>query len=148
MGPTKAPSRDGFPTFLFQKCWHIMGNERDGLSQWARTNRNGPCIANLLFTDNCILFGEASLKGAKDLMMKKSDNQSTQFLSKVGKEVFIKAVLQALPTYTMACIFLPNLFVMRWRVLWLGFGGKRLMVKEEFIGVNGGNCVSPRMNEV
>lgn len=27
MGPTKAPSEDGFPAIFFQKYWHIIGNE-------------------------------------------------------------------------------------------------------------------------
>lgn len=27
MGPTKAPSDNGFPAILFQKYWHIVGSE-------------------------------------------------------------------------------------------------------------------------
>ncbi|KAK5842646.1 hypothetical protein PVK06_005024 [Gossypium arboreum] len=39
---------------------------------------------------------------------KRIDNCSTRFLSQGGKEVFIKAILQAILTYTMACCLLPN----------------------------------------
>ncbi|KAH1063909.1 hypothetical protein J1N35_028896 [Gossypium stocksii] len=45
----------------------------------------------------------------KDRIKKRIDNWSTRHLSQGGKEVFIKAILQAIPTYTMACFLLPNL---------------------------------------
>ncbi|KAL1156560.1 hypothetical protein V6Z11_A08G099300 [Gossypium hirsutum] len=41
-------------------------------------------------------------------MKKKIDGWSTRFLSHGGKEIFIKSVLQAIPTYFMACFLLPK----------------------------------------
>ncbi|KAG8498260.1 hypothetical protein CXB51_006817 [Gossypium anomalum] len=43
----------------------------------------------------------------KDRIKIRIDNWSTHLLSQGGKEVFIKAILQAIPTYTMSCFLLP-----------------------------------------
>ncbi|KAK8320680.1 hypothetical protein V6Z11_A12G052200 [Gossypium hirsutum] len=42
----------------------------------------------------------------KDRIKMKIDSWSTRLLSQRGKEVFIKAVLQEIPTYTIACFLL------------------------------------------
>lgn len=44
----------------------------------------------------------------KDRLKQRIKNWSIQFLSQCGKNVFIKAVLQAIPTYSMACFLLPK----------------------------------------
>ncbi|XP_052878272.1 uncharacterized mitochondrial protein AtMg00310-like [Gossypium arboreum] len=44
----------------------------------------------------------------KDRIKIKIDSWSTRLLSQGGKEVFIKAILQAIPTYTMGCFLLPK----------------------------------------
>lgn len=44
----------------------------------------------------------------KDRMKKHIDSWSTWFLSEEGKEVFIKVILQAIPTYAMSCFLLPR----------------------------------------
>lgn len=44
----------------------------------------------------------------KDRIKMKIDGWSTRFLSQGGKAIFIKAVLQAIPTYTMGCFLLPK----------------------------------------
>lgn len=50
----------------------------------------------------------ASFLGLKDRMKKHIDSCSTRFLSLGGKDVFIKVVLQAIPTYAMSCFLLPK----------------------------------------
>ncbi|KAA3469656.1 reverse transcriptase [Gossypium australe] len=43
-----------------------------------------------------------------DQILMRIEGWSNGFLSQGGKEVFIKAVLQAIPTYAMSCFLLPN----------------------------------------
>lgn len=49
-----------------------------------------------------------SFRILKDRLKKLIENWSNRFLSQGGKEVFIKAILQAIPTYSMACFLLPK----------------------------------------
>lgn len=41
-------------------------------------------------------------------MWKKIDGFGNKFLSRAGKEVLIKSVLQAIPTYVMGCFRIPD----------------------------------------
>lgn len=41
-------------------------------------------------------------------MKMKIDGWSTRFLSQGGKKVFVKSVLQAIPTYSIMCFLLPK----------------------------------------
>ncbi|KAA3486765.1 reverse transcriptase [Gossypium australe] len=43
-----------------------------------------------------------------DRMKQQIDRWSVRQLSQGGKNVFIKAILQAIPTYTMACFLIPK----------------------------------------
>ncbi|KAA3458125.1 reverse transcriptase [Gossypium australe] len=50
----------------------------------------------------------SSFQNLKDRFKQKIDNWSIRSLSQGGKEVFIKAVLQAIPTFSMTCFLLPK----------------------------------------
>ncbi|KAA3467625.1 reverse transcriptase [Gossypium australe] len=179
--------RQGDPLnpFLFLICSEGLSSlmrlaKVEGLIKGARASRRGPEISHLLFADDCILFGEATDKGARilrdilkeyegcscqcinfnksiiffsantsnaqrdetslvlgvrsstcpkkylglpnvvgrrkkesfqnliDRIMLKIDGWSTRLLSQGGKEVFIKSVLQSIPTYAMSCFLLPK----------------------------------------
>ncbi|GMI73050.1 hypothetical protein HRI_000974300 [Hibiscus trionum] len=48
--------------------------------------------------------------GLRDRLLACINSWSARVLSQGGKEVFIKSVLQAIPTYTMSCFLLPKTF--------------------------------------
>lgn len=48
------------------------------------------------------------LQGLKDRLCNWVSNWCIRPLSLGGKEVFIKSILQAIPTYSMLCFLLPN----------------------------------------
>lgn len=72
----------------------------------------------------------------KDRIKKHIDNWNTWFLSQRDKKVFIKVILHAIPTYSMACFLLPKSFYDKLESLVAHFGGKRLRVEEVSIGVS------------
>ncbi|KAA3459484.1 reverse transcriptase [Gossypium australe] len=180
------PSRDlrqGDPLspFLFLMCGEGLSSlmrlaMSEGSLKGVKASRSGPKISHLLFADDCILFSDASSRGAivlkeilkkyrssseqsvnfdkstvffstntleiernlvinilgvrssnnpkrylglpnmvgrkkkesfqilKDKMKQRIDHWSTRHLSQGRKEIFIKSILQAIPTYMMACI--------------------------------------------
>lgn len=53
---------------------------------------------------------EQAFKGLKDRIARKIQGWNERFLSKAGREVLIKAVAQAIPTFTMSCFSLPKSF--------------------------------------
>lgn len=83
--------RQGNPLspFLFLLCGEDLSSllrlaMKRGISKGVKINRNGPHISHLLFADDCILFGEATRKGAnifKDILeeYKSVSGQSVNF---------------------------------------------------------------------
>ncbi|KAA3478618.1 reverse transcriptase [Gossypium australe] len=51
-----------------------------------------------------------SFQNLKDKITQRIGQWSTRYLSQGGKEVFIKSVLQSIPTYAMMCFLLPKTF--------------------------------------
>ncbi|KAA3486788.1 reverse transcriptase [Gossypium australe] len=189
-GRTFQPSRglrqgDPLSSFIFLICSEGLSAlmrtvTQNGLVKGAMASRRGPAISHLLFADDCMLFDEATEKGARilkgiiqeyemcsgqcvnfgkstifyssntteeskatvstllgvrcssspekylglpnmigrrkkeafqnlvDRIASKIDGWSTRFLSQGGKEIFIKAVLQAIPTYAMSVFLFPK----------------------------------------
>ncbi|KAA3477260.1 reverse transcriptase [Gossypium australe] len=61
----------------------------------------------------------------KDKMKQRIDNWSARHLSQRGKEVFIKAILQAIPTYTMACFLIPKSLCVELEGIMARYWGKK-----------------------
>ncbi|KAA3476861.1 reverse transcriptase [Gossypium australe] len=142
---------DPFSPFLFLICSKGLSSlmrlaKQAGLVKGAKVSRRGPEISHLLFADDCMMFGEATEQGARNMkeilkeyencsvakelvtdllgvrnssspekylglpnvISLRIDSWSTRFLSQGGKEIFIKSVLQAIPTYAMSCFLLPK----------------------------------------
>ena len=65
-------------------------------------------------------------------MWKKLQGWKENLLSQAGKEVLIKSIIQAIPTYTMNCFKLPRGLIKELEVLirkfWWGYSGESRMV--------------------
>ncbi|KAA3488385.1 reverse transcriptase [Gossypium australe] len=68
----------------------------------------------------------------KDRFKQRIDNWSVRHLSQGGKKVFIKAILQSIPTYTMVFFYYLSHYVLTWRVLLRIFSGKRVVASRVF----------------
>ena len=70
----------------------------------------------------------------KECVWRKLQGWEEKLLSQAGREVLIKAVVQAIPTYTMSWFLLPQAFVMKLRGLFESFGGGKGRSKENSLG--------------
>ncbi|KAA3460897.1 reverse transcriptase [Gossypium australe] len=188
---------DPLSPFLFLICGEGLSSllrsaKQKGFIKGAKASRRGPEISHLLFADDCIMFGEATEQGArnmKDILKEyescsgqcvnfnksaifyssnttaeakelvstmlgvrsssspekylglpnvvdkislRIESWSNRLLSQGGKEVFIKSVLQALPTYAIL----------------LDFDGKKELASEVSTGANGDIYVVLKNEEV
>lgn len=64
----------------------------------------------------------------KERIWKKLKGWKEKLLSQVGREILVKVVVQAIPTYTMSCFKLPKWLIEEIEVLirkfWWGYRGK------------------------
>lgn len=61
-------------------------------------------------------------------------NWKNKFLSQVGREIFSKAVLQAIPVYTMSFEY-QEFYVKRLQQRWLDTGGVQMSKSIKFVGI-------------
>lgn len=54
----------------------------------------------------------------RERVWEKTQGFGEKFLSKAGKEVLIKAVLQSIPTYVMSCFKLPDYLLNEIKFWW------------------------------
>ena len=84
----------------------------------------------------------------KEKISKKLAGWKEKLLSKASKEVLIKAVAQAIPTYTMSYFKIPDSLcddlTSMIRNFWWGQKGD----ERKWLGLVGINCVNPRPMEV
>ncbi|KAA3462672.1 reverse transcriptase [Gossypium australe] len=62
-----------------------------------------PCLLNMVGRNR-----KKAFHGQKDRMRRRVNSWCVRPLFQGGKEVFIKSVLQAIPTFTMSCFLLPT----------------------------------------
>ena len=73
---------------------------------------------------------KASFDYIKERVWRKLQGWEEKLLSQAGREVLIKAVVQAIPTYTMGCFKLPltlchEIEVLIWKFWWGERGNRR-----------------------
>lgn len=87
----------------------------------------------------------ASFQHLKDKIKSRIDGWSIRVLSQDDKEIFVKSILQAIPTYAMNCFCSLSRSVRILRVYLPAFGGKKGVKREGYIGASGDICASLRI---
>lgn len=80
----------------------------------------------------------------RDKVSSKFDSWSSKLFSAAGKEVLIKSIIQAIPTYTMSCFRIPFQLSMTSKESVHIFSGLLQKESEEFIGQTGKCYAFPR----
>lgn len=75
---------------------------------------------------------KVNLNYIKDRVWGKIQGLMEKLLSQTGKEVLLKAVVQAISTFTMSCFCLPVAFAKTLRCLSENFGGNKGEIEEKF----------------
>lgn len=70
----------------------------------------------------------------KERVVEKLEGWKENLLNQAGKEVLIKAVIQAIPSYAMSMVRFPKKIVESYVVMWRDFGGLVMGNTKEFIG--------------
>ncbi|GLT61041.1 hypothetical protein SLA2020_337760 [Shorea laevis] len=70
----------------------------------------------------------------KDRVWKRLNDWKTKFLSQAGKEILLKAVVQAIPTYSMSVFLLPKELCRALNSMMQNFGGVIKKTTPKFIG--------------
>lgn len=81
-----------------------------------------------------------SFSSIKDRVWKRLQGWKEKLLSKAGKEVLIKAVAQAIPTYAMTVFKLPFGLCDELTRMMTNFGGVKLRMGIQYIGSDGTKC--------
>ena len=83
----------------------------------------------------------------RERVWRKSQGWKEKLLSQAGREVLIKAVIQAIPTYTMSCFKLPKGLIKELETLIRKFWWGIAEIVKKYIGLSGKDCVKIRRRE-
>ncbi|KAA3472331.1 reverse transcriptase [Gossypium australe] len=154
---------DPLSPFLFLICsegfsYLMRTTKKNGFIRGAKASKRGPEITHLLFADDCIMFSEATDKGArimKDILKEYEScsgqcvnfNKSTIFYSSNTSREKREEVSTMLgvksSTSLEKYLGLSNVVG---RVSLLSIGGKKELVNEEYISVSGSSFVDRKKN--
>ena len=80
----------------------------------------------------------------KDRIWKKVQGWKEKFISRAGKEVLIKSIIQAIPIYMMRIFRLLDGLIDNMQAMFAKFWWSLMMNEGKFTGIAGSICVTPR----